>query len=127
MFFFFNEPATTGIYTLSLHDALPISSSLFFDTVKPAFNGLASPANLQALANAMAYNTLEGVVMLIDGSASGKAEVDLGQSLALGDVGLRSGVFEPDEVGFWLDALTGRLRDGPKPGRMFRCVPSQNL
>ena len=24
MFFFFNVPATTGIYTLSLHDALPI-------------------------------------------------------------------------------------------------------
>src|SRR5438552_18555773 len=26
-FFFFNDPATTAIYTLSLHDALPISSS----------------------------------------------------------------------------------------------------
>src|ERR1043166_4033278 len=27
LFFFFNDPATTDIYTLSLHDALPISSS----------------------------------------------------------------------------------------------------
>src|SRR3712207_7165205 len=27
MFFFFNDTATTEIYTLSLHDALPISSS----------------------------------------------------------------------------------------------------
>src|SRR5215212_10586132 len=27
-FFFFNDTATTKIYTLSLHDALPISSSL---------------------------------------------------------------------------------------------------
>src|SRR5690349_24156746 len=27
MFFFFNAPATTEIYTLSLHDALPISIS----------------------------------------------------------------------------------------------------
>src|SRR5439155_27310653 len=26
-FFFFNDPATTEIYTLSLHDALPISSN----------------------------------------------------------------------------------------------------
>src|SRR5437899_4388802 len=26
-FFFFNDPATTEIYTLSLHDALPISSA----------------------------------------------------------------------------------------------------
>src|SRR2546426_10018132 len=28
-FFFFNDTATTEIYTLSLHDALPISSSIF--------------------------------------------------------------------------------------------------
>src|SRR5206468_12217892 len=27
-FFFFNDPATTEIYTLSLHDALPISPTL---------------------------------------------------------------------------------------------------
>src|SRR5438132_5313428 len=27
-FFFFNDPATTKIYTLSLHDALPISSPM---------------------------------------------------------------------------------------------------
>src|SRR5688572_31346542 len=27
-FFFFNDPATTEIYTLSLHDALPISLSI---------------------------------------------------------------------------------------------------
>src|SRR5436309_12190316 len=27
MFFFFNDPATTEIYTLSLHDALPISTA----------------------------------------------------------------------------------------------------
>src|SRR5216684_9007070 len=28
LFFFFNDTATTEIYTLSLHDALPISSGL---------------------------------------------------------------------------------------------------
>src|SRR3712207_7636320 len=28
MFFFFNDTATTEIYTLSLHDALPISSEM---------------------------------------------------------------------------------------------------
>src|SRR5438309_12116743 len=28
--FFFNDPATTEIYTLSLHDALPISNALAF-------------------------------------------------------------------------------------------------
>src|SRR5258708_36943815 len=30
-FFFFNDKATTEIYTLSLHDALPIFSGLRFD------------------------------------------------------------------------------------------------
>ena len=28
MYFFFNDTATTEIYTLSLHDALPISSTM---------------------------------------------------------------------------------------------------
>src|SRR2546427_7800798 len=32
-FFFFNDTATTEIYTLSLHDALPISFSKVFDRV----------------------------------------------------------------------------------------------
>src|SRR5688572_31656620 len=31
-FFFFNDTATTEIYTLSLHDALPISSALCGET-----------------------------------------------------------------------------------------------
>src|SRR5258708_38366050 len=31
-FFFFNDTATTEIYTLSLHDALPISSRTFQET-----------------------------------------------------------------------------------------------
>src|SRR5207248_11234573 len=30
-FFFFNDPATTEIYTLSLHDALPIFNGLHLD------------------------------------------------------------------------------------------------
>ena len=34
VFFFFNDTATTEIYTLSLHDALPISSFFSF-TFKP--------------------------------------------------------------------------------------------
>src|SRR3712207_7466182 len=32
-FFFFNDTATTEIYTLSLHDALPISSSTCSSTI----------------------------------------------------------------------------------------------
>src|SRR2546430_12708991 len=39
-FFFFNDTATTEIYTLSLHDALPISgvgTSVRSDAARPAF------------------------------------------------------------------------------------------
>src|ERR1039457_7643176 len=35
-FFFFNDTATTEIYTLSLHDALPIYVALEYDTFKQA-------------------------------------------------------------------------------------------
>src|SRR5436305_14918319 len=38
VFFFFNAPATTDIYTLSLHDALPIwrpTSSITYDPTAP--------------------------------------------------------------------------------------------
>src|SRR5207253_11183799 len=34
-FFFFNDPATTQIYTLSLHDALPISPAFQSGTCAP--------------------------------------------------------------------------------------------
>src|SRR5438067_12140517 len=34
-FFFFNDTATTEIYTLSLHDALPISRQIPLDVVPP--------------------------------------------------------------------------------------------
>src|SRR5256885_3269268 len=33
IFFFFNDTATTEIYTLSLHDALPIYQPVFLNTV----------------------------------------------------------------------------------------------
>src|ERR1043165_10279675 len=41
--FFFNDTATTEIYTLSLHDALPISL-LFFQNCMPGFAGSPKPA-----------------------------------------------------------------------------------
>src|SRR3712207_7614526 len=35
MFFFFNDTATTEIYTLSLHDALPISAAVLQPDARP--------------------------------------------------------------------------------------------
>src|SRR5688572_33389413 len=42
-FFFFNDTATTEIYTLSLHDALPISSARGRRGAGSALPGTASP------------------------------------------------------------------------------------
>ena len=36
--FFFNDTATTEIYTLSLHDALPISATIENPTAVPKYN-----------------------------------------------------------------------------------------
>src|SRR5439155_20084951 len=40
-FFFFNDPATSEIYTLSLHDALPISVEIDTDQPGCAAHGIA--------------------------------------------------------------------------------------
>src|SRR2546426_8755172 len=43
LFFFFNDTATTEIYTLSLHDALPISRERGAHGVRPGGAGSPSP------------------------------------------------------------------------------------
>src|SRR3712207_9319218 len=43
--FFFNDTATTEIYTLSLHDALPICSRLFFAHVRASTGTSTTRAN----------------------------------------------------------------------------------
>src|SRR5256885_10930925 len=48
LFFFFNDTATTEIYTLSLHDALPIfvaqQQGLFAPRALPRFNATTGPS-----------------------------------------------------------------------------------
>src|SRR3712207_8266403 len=46
-FFFFNDTATTEIYTLSLHDALPILTPHLEERVRDHY-GLTSPENAQS-------------------------------------------------------------------------------
>ena len=45
LFFFFNDPATTEIYTLSLHDALPILSDYGYDNVPQYLKGETNTLN----------------------------------------------------------------------------------
>src|SRR3712207_7317471 len=44
-FFFFNDTATTEIYTLSLHDALPISLRCAYEAGSGAAGDLTNPAS----------------------------------------------------------------------------------
>src|SRR3712207_7385015 len=43
VFFFFNDTATTEIYTLSLHDALPIYYGVVLDAAEACLFALANP------------------------------------------------------------------------------------
>src|SRR5260221_8506633 len=45
-FFFFNDTATTEIYTLSLHDALPISCSTYSKNAMPQLTRMATISGL---------------------------------------------------------------------------------
>src|SRR3712207_8394337 len=54
--FFFNDTATTEIYTLSLHDALPISTMLVIgDVVGHDTEAAASMGQLRGLLRGIAY------------------------------------------------------------------------
>src|SRR2546430_16208821 len=48
-FFFFNDTATTEIYTLSLHDALPISPKQALELVQGMISAGRSPSDLLGL------------------------------------------------------------------------------
>src|SRR5229473_7584536 len=50
--FFFNDTATTEIYTLSLHDALPFSNAASF-----AFDGFCMPLTLRTYCTAAAWTS----------------------------------------------------------------------
>src|SRR3712207_8483042 len=52
--FFFNDPAATEIYTLSLHDALPICAGVFaenqlFATLDPTLRGTELPSGRRVI------------------------------------------------------------------------------
>src|SRR2546427_12498339 len=52
-FFFFNDTATTEIYTLSLHDALPISGIRISPKAMKMLTAYSWPGNVRELQNAI--------------------------------------------------------------------------
>src|SRR5690554_7275631 len=55
LFFFFNDTATTEIYTLSLHDALPIS---FFNPMKSSLSGRSQASVRHKIAGSARFSDL---------------------------------------------------------------------
>src|SRR2546427_2957367 len=109
--FFFNDTATTEIYTLSLHDALPISERTAGDTIHDAsitmrikttylFNGHLNPFRINV-------DTHDGVVTL-HGTVPSDVHRDLAVEIAKNADGVRevqnelqlapSGNDSPDEA-----------------------------
>ena len=62
-FFFFNDTATTEIYTLSLHDALPISSTTIGSVI------VEIPAGIQIVAGISNWNGIINVPQVKIGRA----------------------------------------------------------
>src|SRR3712207_8535636 len=59
LFFFFNDTATTEIYTLSLHDALPISKPTKLPSIGSTIEYLRGYYYIQDLSSCMAVNELD--------------------------------------------------------------------
>src|ERR1043166_1984173 len=70
-FFFFNDTATTEIYTLSLHDALPISWSVMGAVILPWQLDFSSAELIRLLAIAPSYS-----INRVDNHGNSKANVD---------------------------------------------------
>src|SRR6266487_2815751 len=85
-FFFFNDTATTEIYTLSLHDALPI---LLLDQDRGRWDqllirrGLAALARAEALGGAVGPYALQAAIAACHGRARTPGETDWARIAAL--------------------------------------------
>src|SRR5256886_15469342 len=97
-FFFFNDTATTEIYTLSLHDALPISSTLIPVTrIEGITTAIAAPTG----------NLVSGQAVLIDLDGA-----TIEQMLVKSPVGIVADLSESakDDAGGSRAAVADRLR-----------------
>src|SRR3712207_9565624 len=70
-FFFFNDTATTEIYTLSLHDALPIYRrnayrEIGFISILPAYRALSRTPCEGCTSGSLADRTQQGVLLVAD-------------------------------------------------------------
>src|SRR3712207_6858025 len=83
VYFFFNDPATTEIYTLSLHDALPIyptDSNMAAPLLAKSFNPFLF-AVISAIAFTTVLGTVSGLIMAASRSEEHTSELQSRQYL----------------------------------------------
>src|SRR2546430_15687963 len=89
LFFFFNDTATTEIYTLSLHDALPISlrnGKLVFLALLANF--VLMPLGALAIATLLRLDQPLGIALLLLGAAAGAPFLPKLAGIAKGNLAL---------------------------------------
>src|SRR3712207_5956115 len=104
MFFFFNDTATTEIYTLSLHDALPI---LAFTATDEALARAYFTALNTALATGISPNIPVGnLILLQDAQVTSEG----GLNVSNRSVGILAGLLLGLAVAMLLERLDSRVR-----------------
>src|SRR3712207_8484401 len=83
IFFFFNDTATTEIYTLSLHDALPIlfSATMPAEIVKIANNYMHKPVRVEVAPAGTAAETVSQELFIVPRSEEHTSELQSRQYL----------------------------------------------
>src|SRR5256885_6813753 len=105
-FFFFNDTATTEIYTLSLHDALPISHA-----VNLSLGDAGGRPPVDAFVSAINYAVAHGVVVVT--AAADDTVTDQGQPASL----VQPAGTGPDlSSNLGLSVTSADLADGPSGG-----------
>src|SRR3989454_10248142 len=124
-FFFFNDTATTEIYTLSLHDALPISGVGGVDFISVPGRGWCPievnpryTASMELVERAYGISIFETHAQACAGDLPGFDIATAGPrgagALGKGIVYARGDV-QVGDTAAWLEA--GDIRDGPSPGQ----------
>src|SRR2546427_1937067 len=80
MFFFFNDTATTEIYTLSLHDALPISSAYSAVYIGDSAHPYLDMTNIQNLVPAFVPTKPMAPILITDRSQRDRKSTRLNSS-----------------------------------------------
>src|SRR3712207_8568576 len=104
--FFFNDTATTEIYTLSLHDALPICSRIFFAHVRASTGTSTTRANCHPFAHGRH-------LFMHNGQIGGYARIKRRLEATIPDALYDARLGTTDSEAIFLAALANGLEENP--------------